>query len=391
MLWQYKKTIRYLLKKFGWRAVYNFLYIKSFVRAGGEGADNRIGKYILPILKHFPKLKPYITSYPYTIEIEITNKCNKKCLICEHTYWNEPNRDLTFDEFLKIINCFPKLKWVNLTGEGDAFLNKDYLKMIEYLKSKNICVYLVDSFDLIDESKSAKLIQLGVDGIWISMDSANKEIYEKIKIGCDFDKIIKNIKTLLQLKKKYKSPIPELCFRYIITKLNLDGLSKFVEFIAKLRDDYDLGEGSKIEFAGLLYFPEIEHLYLSEIPKDIVFETLATARKYGMHVDFSHPEHSSKLPAMHLCSAWSEPYIMMGGYVMPCCAVLMSNKRDFLRKYSLGNIFEQSFEKIWYSERYKKFRALISNPSGQVPILCQGCRAFNTLDREKKYGVSSEI
>ena len=86
MLWQYKKTIRYLLKKFGWRAVYNFLYIKSFVRAGGEGADNRIGKYILPILKHFPKLKPYITSYPYTIEIEITNKCNKKCLICEHTY-----------------------------------------------------------------------------------------------------------------------------------------------------------------------------------------------------------------------------------------------------------------------------------------------------------------
>ena len=33
--------------------------------------------------------------------------------------------------------------------------------------------------------------------------------------------------------------------------------------------------------------------------------------------------------------------------------------------------------------RYKKFRNIVSMSYGEVPILCQGCRAYNTEEREK--------
>jgi MoaA/NifB/PqqE/SkfB family radical SAM enzyme len=389
-LYSYKGIIFYVFKKRGIRGLYKFLWVKFFVLAGGEGTGNWFISIFEPFLRIFYKITPFIIGYPQVLEIEITTRCNKKCIICEHTYWKEENRDLTFEEFKKIISYFPKLKWVNLTGEGDAFLNKDYFKMIEYLKKRDIFVSLVDSFDLIDENISRKIIELGVDTIYISFDAGTKETYEKIKVGCKFEKTLKNIKTLLLLKEKMNSPIPEIYFRYIINNLNLYEMTKFLEIVHSLNTKL-LGPGSRVEFTGLLYFPEVEDLFIPEIPQEIVDEVIQKAKELNIKVSFVHPSHPEKLLSMHYCFAWQEPYIMMGGYVLPCCAVLMSNKREFLRKYSFGNVLEKSFKEIWYSERYKKFREMVINKREKVPILCAGCRAYNTIIREKKYGISKEI
>ena len=390
-LWSHRRTIRYLLNRRGLRAVYNFLCVKFFVIAGGEGTGNWLGGLINPLFRLFPQLKPYLMPYPFTIEIEVTNKCNKKCIICEHTYWSESNLDLSFEDFKSIIDQFPGLKWINLTGEGDIFLNKDYLRMIRYLKARDVVVFFSDSFDLLDEGVSWELIKLGVDGIWMSIDAASKDTYEKIKAGCSFERSIGNIRTLIELKKKMKSPIPEVSFRYAVTTLNVQEMPQFVEWVHSLGGRDMLGPGSHIEFAGLLSFKEIEDYYLPRIPQEIIQATLDTAKNLDVRVSFAHPAQSSELSDMKHCAAWAEPYIMMGGYVMPCCAVMMSNRRDFLRKYALGNLLQRPFKEIWYSQRYRQFRKTICQQKGRVPILCRGCRAFNTLKREREYGVRNEV
>lgn len=383
----YRRTIWYLLRKRGIRAVYNFLFIKSFVIAGGEGTGNTIGRVIIePFFKLFPRPAARLTPYPFNVEIEITNRCNKRCIICEHTYWHEPNRDLSFEEFKHIISQFPKLKWANLTGEGDAFLNRHYLEMIGYLKAKDIPVFLVDSFDLIDEGIAEELIKIGVDGIWISWDGATKETYDKIQVGCSFEKSLNNVKNLIKLKREMKSPIPELCFRYIVTTLNVQEMPQFIELVHSLGNRDSLGDGSHVEFASLLLFDEVKHLFVPEIPQEVLQATVKRAEELDVRVSLAHTS-KSKLPPLKCCRAWSEPYIMIGGYVMPCCAVLQNNGRDFLREYSFGNILEKPFKEIWYSERYKKFREIIPQARAPVPILCKGCRAYNTKDREEQYGV----
>ena len=375
--WKYKKTIKFLVKNKGIKFALHFLFVKYFV--ADEGGEIAI---LNPIITRFPKIAPY----PFKLEVEMTTKCNKHCIFCEHTYWHERGQELSLDQFEHILNQFPKLRWINMTGEGSGFLNKDFLKMIECARARDISVNFVDEFDFLDATKARRLVELGVNCIWISMDAATKETYEKIKVGCNFDRAIRNIKNLLQVKQELKSPSPVLCFRFVITTLNVHEMPMMVELVHSLGD---LGEGSRLEFAGLLKFKEVEQYYLPEIPEKILNATQQKADELGLSIAFSHSE-KTKLPSVSQCAAWHEPYIMMGGYVLPCCALLMSNRRDFLRKYSFGNIFEKPFKEIWYSERYKKFRQMVPRKTGPVPILCAGCRAWDTSIREKIYGISKD-
>jgi MoaA/NifB/PqqE/SkfB family radical SAM enzyme len=388
-VFSYRRTLWFLFRNKGLRAAFNFLYSKSFILAGGEGTASWFFLPFMPLIRLFHWAKPYIYPYPSQVEIEITLKCNKKCILCEHTYWDEKPEELSMDDFRKIVDQFPKLKWVNLTGEGDAFLNRDYIDMIEYLKRKDVVVHLVDSFDLIDEERARRLIDLGVDGIWVSIDAATKETYEKIKCGCDFERSMKNLRRFIELKKEMGSPIPELCFRYVVTSLNVNEMPQFVDLIASLGTREELGDGTVVEFVGLLKFKEVEQYYLEDIPEDICCETIKRAEEKGIYVTFSHA--NPELPHIKHCAAWSEPYIMMKGYVIPCCAILQSNSRDFLKEHSFGNLLEKPFREIWGSKRYRDFRKLVCSGNGPVPILCHGCRAYDSKERLKTCGVSKEI
>jgi MoaA/NifB/PqqE/SkfB family radical SAM enzyme len=378
--WRYKRSIWYLLSRGKLRDLYVFAFIKHFV------ADE--GGYIALLNNLISNTGwSFLAPYPFKLEIEHTTVCNKRCIHCEHTHWKEKPELVNLDEIKRIVEQFPRLKWINLTGEGDNFLNPDYMKFIEYLRGKHISVNFVDEFDFIETEKAKQLVELGVNCIWISMDGATKETYEKIKVGCNFEKAIQNIRILQETKKKLKSPLPTLCFRFIVSNINYQEMPKMVKLVHSFGD---LGEGSRLEFTGLLTFKEIEHLKLGNPPEEIIEETRRKAEELNVPISFSHLR-KEELPSINKCSAWTEPYIMMGGYVLPCCAILMSNKRDFLRKNSFGNIKEKSFKEIWNSERYEKFRRMVTDKNAKVPLLCVGCRGYDTTEREKKYGASLDI
>jgi MoaA/NifB/PqqE/SkfB family radical SAM enzyme len=378
--WRYKRSIWYLLKRGELKDLYTFLFVKYFV--ADEGGDMSLLNNIISNTGW-----SFLAHHPFKLEIEHTTVCNKRCIHCEHTHWKEKAETVNLEQIKSIVEQFPKLKWINLTGEGDNFLNPDYMNFIEYLREKKISVNFVDEFDFIESEKAKRLVELGVNCIWISMDGATKETYEKIKVGCNFEKAVHNIRVLQETKKKMGSPLPTLCFRFIVSNQNYLEMPRMVELIHSFGD---LGEGSRLEFTGLLTFKEIEHLKLSSMPEEIIEETKRKAKELSVPISFSHLK-KEELPSINKCSAWTEPYIMMGGYVLPCCAILMSNRRDFLRKNAFGNIFEKPFKEIWNSERYRKFRAQVLKKDGQVPLLCAGCRGYNTREREEKYGISQNI
>lgn len=386
LLWCYRRTFWWLLRKRGVRMAYNFLYMKLFVKEG-EGSLGWAYWVALPLIKVLRRRYALNTPYPRNVEIEITTKCNKRCIHCENVYWNQNERreHLTLECFRSIVDQFPGLKWVNVTGEGDAFLNPDFPAMLEHLKQRRVCVYLADSFDRIDREFAELLIRLGIDGLYLSMDAATAETYNRIKLGSDFDRVCHNVEQLLQLKREFKSPIPELCFRYVILTENVQEMPDFVSLVGRWQRDYDLGDGSRLEFAGLLSFPEIEHLFVPEVPAEVAEEVMCRAKEHGVRVGMAH--HSvSATPPPERCSAWVEPYIMMGGYVMPCCAVLQNNRRDFLRAHCLGNLYETPLRELWRGEHYRQFRAVLAQPEGPIPSICYGCRVYDTVPRGQKYG-----
>jgi MoaA/NifB/PqqE/SkfB family radical SAM enzyme len=302
-----------------------------------------------------------------------------------------PNSHLSFDEFKRLTDQFD-LKWVNLTGEGDGFLNHDYLKMIKYLKKRNTSVYLVDSFDLITKDVAKVLVESGVDGIYISMDGATKETYESIKVGCNYDKVLNNIKNLLEIKRELNTPIPEICFRFVVNKRNVNEMADYVKVINSMAERKLWGDGSKIHFVGLLDFPEIHDLYLETIPINEIENTLEVVRNnpQSLPVVFAHTEGKNN-PPIEKCLAFMEPYFALVPEPMqlPCCAVLMSNDRKKLLEYSFGNYNTEPIKQIWNSPYYKWFRKTVTNPKAKVPMLCAGCRAYDTTERMRLYGVDA--
>jgi len=319
VLKEYWPLGRYMLKNFGWRSWYSFWFTKLFVSDEG-------GEYAL--LNHIFKKFPSLLRKPFKLEMEHTTICNKKCLFCEHTHWNEEQKRITINNLKQIIAHVKSIKWVNITGEGSGFLNKDFIPMLEYLRKRHINVNFVDEFDFFDEEKARKIIEIGVNSIYISFDAASKETYEKIKVGCNFDRALKNINTLLDLKKRMNSPFPVLHFRFIITKLNYKEMPAFIELIGGLPNR---GVRARVEFVGLLTFPEIEKYYFSidAIPEEILVATFENALKYDINLHFAHA--GTILPSINRCAAWTEPYVLIGGEVISCCAIIMSNNRKFLR------------------------------------------------------------
>ena len=370
----------YLLKHFKIKSLINFLYTKTIVPTGEGFFLGLAGK-----LRKYPDKVPI----PRFIEMETTTVCNKKCIICEYVYWpkgEQEKRHMSLDEFKHVVNQFPVLRWANLTGEGSSFLNKDYPLMLKHLWEKHkTSIWLVEHLADISFDKLEKEVFPYINGIYVSMDGATKATYESIKIGCNFDNVINNLKKIVAYKRTWKKPFPHISFRYIIIKQNVSEIPLFVDLINSIAAPHEWGGStSNIEFTGLLTFPEINKYYTEDIPQNIIGELLK--RKEGIQFQFSHAEKEFN-PLIEYCTAWMEPYIMMPGYVLPCCAVMMSNKRPFLRKYSFGNVFEKDFKDIWHNEYYTKFRQMINDPDQPVPRICVGCRAYRTEQRIKQHGI----
>ncbi|MEW6041901.1 MAG: SPASM domain-containing protein, partial [Elusimicrobiota bacterium] len=210
-----------------------------------------------------------------------------------------------------------------------------------------------------------------LDRIIASIDGATKQTYEKIRVGSNFDVVIANLKYLIRLKKEKKSFFPRIDMHYIISKYNYLEAPKFVELVHSL----GANEINELRFTRTLHnYPEISNLYI-EVPQEIISEVEEKSLKLGVNMVWGSDIPTNKPPASE-CVAWIMPFIFVTGHVIPCCAENEKNDREFQKKYSMGNIFEQTFKEIWYGEKYTKFRKELF--SGKIPVQCITCPVFNT-------------
>lgn len=352
------EILPFLLKEKGIRATCNYFYWRIFY--------NTRNPFFIKVLQWF-------TPYPFYIEIETTTRCNLRCIMCEHTYWDEKGRDMSFEDFKMIVDQFPDLKWIGLTGIGESFLQKDFLDMLRYVKKKPVIIELFDPFHRLDEDIAKELINIGIEEMYVSMDAATKETYEKIRIGASFEKVIENIKSFVEIKAKKGTYFPILDFHYIISKVNIHEITQYIELV------HSLSPGSKILFTILLHeFEETKDLFV-EVSDEIGQQAAQKATELGIKI-YWNVNVSLNKPHISKCTTWSMPFIFVTGHVVPCCSSNEANRREFQKEHSLGNVFENSFRQIWYSKKYKDFRRMIRR--GQVPEPCKNCCIYNVGKKE---------
>lgn len=371
-----KYKIRYLMHllmdRNDWRNAYSYVWATLFSRDAGLALQDAVYRY-------FPHLGPY----PKQLEVEVTTACNLKCTICEHTYWTEKPRHMTFEQFKRVVDQFPGLKWVGMTGIGSGFLNPDYMKMLRFLKEERRCfVEFFDHFFLLGEEISRDLVQMGINKIWVSLESASRDSYNSIRVGSDFDRVLENLRAMMRVKREMKSPIPELWFHFIINRHNIGEMEDYVDLVAELAQQEKGLSAPIIYWTRLLAFDEVEDL-VAVPSRDRMVAIEKKCRAKGIFPILNENVACDK--PMSLCTKWNEPFVLVTGHLQPCCALNEANDRPYQEEHAFLNVLENDFRRWWRSPQKSEFLANLKQ--GVVNPVCKNCHIFRHPDADENISI----
>ena len=318
----------------------------------------------LRLSKRFPSR----THSPRSIQIECTTKCNLKCTFCELSHWTEKPTDLTFASFEKMVARLPKLRRVDLTGIGEVLMNREFVKMVEFLKARGVYITLNDNFTLITEKTARRLVELGVDHVFLSLDGATKETYEEIRVGSNFDKVIANARGLVRMKRQLRKRLPEIKINTVVCLTNYQEMPAIVELA------HDIGIGMVV-FVNVITFEDTVGLDTAVVQREVqtkMQEALRRARELGVLVKM---ELFEKAPVEQCDFPWTRNFVTYDGYVHPCCYTTQTGDRKSQNRRSLGNLLDSPYEALWDAPGYSAFREKMGR--GILPSQCGHCPKYS--------------
>lgn len=149
-----------------------------------------------------------LTNFPNTVRIETTNACNSKCIICPRKTMTRQIKTMNFELYKYIVDeCSQnKLNTLHLHNFGEPLLDNNIYEKINYAKQMGIKrVKIFSNGSLLSNESASKLIDAGLDEIKISFDGATPDEFERIRYPLKFDRVIKNIMNLIEMRNKMKS------------------------------------------------------------------------------------------------------------------------------------------------------------------------------------------
>ncbi len=142
--------------------------------------------------------------FPY-IRLSITDVCNFKCDYCLPDGYKVNKNDnrsfITVNEIKRLAKALSQLgvSKIRLTG-GEPTIRKDFFEILNILKKKSgikKVVITTNGYKL--ESLADKLVTSKLDGINISIDSLDKNVFKKITGHDRLEEILRGIKKLQSL------------------------------------------------------------------------------------------------------------------------------------------------------------------------------------------------
>jgi radical SAM protein with 4Fe4S-binding SPASM domain len=337
------------------------------IRIGAQGARlgdirrvlNYVGSRIA--LRFKWKKVPFL---PPAVDIEPNNTCNFKCPHCQVTHWKKPRFYLDTSRFSNILDQLPDLVRVKLQGMGEPFLNKDLPAMLEAGESRGIAFSFVSNGSIYTQETADRLVGLENTQITFSIDGATPEVFEKVRVGSKFSKVVNNIKRLVETRGENKQP--EMFGWTVVTEDNVRELPEIVRLVGRLGLDRltiqpflnSWGKESMEEFTNA-----IEVQSASEQFNRSLAEAKQAAAECGLEVTVTYHDRYSR---KRKCDwPWTSSFIDANGDVVPCCILADSDT------IKLGNVFEDDFGKIWNAKPYLDFRDRIRRHD--LPDYCKGC------------------
>jgi len=323
---------------------------------------------------------PVTTSEPVCLYLETTNRCNLLCTTCPRTFEElEPPADMSWELFTKIVDQYPNIARVVLHGVGEPMMVAELPAMVRYLKARGTYVLFNTNGTLMRDKKSRELIESGLDEMRISLDAAEPKAFELVRGRDLFDRIVRNVKNFVALKKEMGADKPRL-------SLWLTGLRETLEQLpAFIRLAHDIGVPDvhlqRLVFSSTGFgLARAESSLFERRDSEegaALLQAEQLAAELGVMFDASgaaEPEISLRRSEgdspWSLCRRpWSLMYFTAHGRALPCCIAPFS--MHGYENFTLGDAKTTPVSEIWNGPAYQAFRRDLL--SDAPPKACEGC------------------
>ena len=289
---------------------------------------------------------------PFEWEIDTTNICQLKCPLC-HTGLGTIHRDqgvMHFDLFTKTIDQIKDYcVWLTLYSWGEPFLNKRIHEFVGYAHQNDIATIISTNLNKpLTPEMAENIIKAGLDVMIISIDGVTQEVYEQYRVGGRLDRVLDNLKLLVQKKQELGYSTPHLEWQFIVMRQN----------------EHQMDEASR-----LAHELGINSLVFKKVDFPHGMNDRGEAERW---VPRDHPEYQREDPFLkpyqedgqRCWRLWRSAVVNWDGGFAPCC-YLTDKAEDF------GDASTDTIQEIWNNPKYAAARGLFAE--GFTPKQWLGC------------------
>jgi len=118
---------------------------------------------------------------PLSVQLDLTYRCNERCVHCYLDH--DDHGEMTTAEIKHLLDEMADAGVFILTlSGGEIFLRKDFFDLLEHARRLMFCVKLKTNAVLIREHEAARLRDLGVESVQISIYSHRPEVHDAITL-----------------------------------------------------------------------------------------------------------------------------------------------------------------------------------------------------------------
>ena len=118
---------------------------------------------------------------PMSVQLDLTYRCNERCVHCYLDH--DDHGGMTTAEIRHLLDEMAEAGVFMLTlSGGEIFLRKDFFEILEHARRLTFCIKLKTNAIMIHEREAARIRDLGVESIQISIYSHRPEVHDAITL-----------------------------------------------------------------------------------------------------------------------------------------------------------------------------------------------------------------
>ncbi len=273
-------------------------------------------------------------STPLQIDVELNGSCNMACPFCIHSTGSpRAKQNLTFDQYAKLIDEAAKngTRSLKLNYINEPLLRSDLEDAIKYAKDAGIVnVYFVTNGSLLTAKRRKSLLASGLTKLFVSIDAATPETYNKQRRNGAYETIVSNVKAFVAERDALQQSFPVVRVSFLKNQLNIHEADKFAE---QWHDLVDV----------------ITFQTMNEVP--------------GMDTGLTLEQHDDLKP----CSFPNKQLVIdSDGDILPCCKL-------YGKDLAIGNIESMTLQQAWDSPAMQSLRDAHQSEEWQSIPTCKKC------------------